>query len=164
MIISPERLDPFADGKTCYYFCLHHNFPIFLHPFMVHCKPLVGCSTLRPQYNALLPILDWFPVVNTVWFQTCLFAKFLAKIVFVSSFDTHDSVGSLYLQNFWVYVHRVSCADNSPLQHDHAFYGKGSFQFWTGNLPNLHGLQLDCVKVEGWTISCEHSLAYDGES
>lgn len=29
MIISPERLDPFADGKICHYFSPHHNLPIY---------------------------------------------------------------------------------------------------------------------------------------
>lgn len=75
MIISPERLDPFADGKLCYFlFSLH--LPHFLPLFMVHfCDPhdcqwfYTHSFAVQPfDHNAIacLPDFDAFPVVNPV--------------------------------------------------------------------------------------------------
>lgn len=153
MIISPERLDPFADGKICHYLSPHHNLPIYytlswftsnhwlaVLPFDCNaipcshhnCSPLVSscmiCTTLRHN-------------VITVLFSFCLCP--------------------------WAVLHyfclRPNLHTHSPgvCARDHVHYGAVWFKGFRGQFAKVCGLLMACVNVEGWTISWWHSVAYD---
>lgn len=103
MIISPERLDPFADGKFSYFLSslhLSHSLPLFTVHFFVTpmttmvSRPWFCCSTLRSHRNNLLPRLDAFPVVNPLWSKNILSLYFFFLIYDLHLYPTlqHMSV------------------------------------------------------------------------
>lgn len=67
MIISPERLDPFADGKFGLFPHARYDTVLHIIPlswFFLFITKCGSCSTLRLQCSCLPPRLYAFPVVN----------------------------------------------------------------------------------------------------
>lgn len=102
MIISPERLDPFADGKFCSFVTFLHlpkflaSSPFFLFSFFsVFCTNSFYCSTLRPQCNSLPPRLNAFPVVNP--FLMYILCRCFSPTINFQLFPTNVSVGSQFI-------------------------------------------------------------------
>lgn len=109
MIISPERLDPFADGKFCSFFVLITPSP-FPPPFTVHffATPMTTngfhtCSfAVQPfDHNTIACFPDpmpspWSILCGPTTF--CVIVCFLpnTRSAFLSNFAAHVSVGSKY--------------------------------------------------------------------
>lgn len=157
MIISPERLDPFADGKNCCFFFIIPS--PFAPPFFSVYSFMTPPPHVQPfDHNAITGYPDLMPSLRSILCghkYTLSLHIFFIQFIFVCNFVMCQYGFLSYLGNNivskWHFCHSVTTVGLPCF----------SVGLWLGvesdYSPNRYGWVISCVWVEGLTMSWEQS-------